>query len=256
MSEYDYLLKELEKIKNGEDSFLGCDGGNINAKIWFCGIEFGGTPEEMNTYYKDYIIPNINDENKIPYRKKYTGKFLQSPFDRYLTIMYLILLKGYNFDKNVDSNLISNVLKSELYNKDSESFKLNLFPIAKKNVSWNKKIEEELKVDRNEYYSTLFNKRAKFFKKIISRFTPETIICFSTKNYSDLFIKAFLSKKNKIEFQYDIFIDRNNKEHFIKIIHYKKTKYIIMPFLGMGNLTNHEDVINISEFIKENYINS
>ena len=33
MSDYKYLLNELEKIKNGEDSFLGCDGGNINSKI-------------------------------------------------------------------------------------------------------------------------------------------------------------------------------------------------------------------------------
>tara|TARA_R110002110_G_scaffold109604_2_gene273304 strand:- start:109 stop:879 length:771 start_codon:yes stop_codon:yes gene_type:complete len=256
MSEYKYLLEELEKIKNGGDSFLGCDGGNINAEIWFCGVEFGGTPKEMNTYYENHVKHYVKDKLEIPFRENYEGKYLKSKFDRYLTAMYLILLENYSFDKTVDSIVIDDFLKNKLYNKNSKSFKLNLFPIAKKDVSWDKEIEEKLNINRDVYYSSMFKGRSKFFQDIISKYQPKTIICFSPTNHSDYFIKAFLKDRKLLEFKFDYFTDRNNKEHLIKIIRHKKTQYIIMPFLGMGNITNHEDVINISEFIKENYINS
>lgn len=256
MSDYKYLLNELEKIKNGEDSFLGCDGGNINSKIWFCGVEFGGTPKEMNTYYNDHVQFYKKDNLEIPYRENYHGKFLQSKFDRYLTAMYLILLEKLNIDKTVDSTIIDKFLKDKLYNKNSKSFKLNLFPIAKKDVSWDKEIEEKLNINRNLYYSLLFKERGKFFKKIISKYNPKTIICFSPTNHSDYFIRAFLDEKESFTFKYEYFTDRSNKEHLIKIIKSNNTQYIIVPFLGMGNITNYEDVISLSNFLNENYINS
>lgn len=249
------LITELEKIKNGRDSFLGCDGGNIESNIWFCGVEFGGTPNEMNTYYKDHIQFYKKDNLQIPFRENYKGKFMQSKFDRYLTAMYLVLLEKLDFDKTIDSSKIDEFLANILYHKNSKSFKLNLFPIAKKDVSWDKEIEEKLNIERNQYYSSIFNQRAKFFKKITSLYSPKTIICFSPANHSDYFIRAFFNKKESLKFTYDYFIDRNNKEHLIKIIESSRTKYLIIPFLGMGNITNYEDVIKLSNFLNDNYIN-
>lgn len=249
----EYLLKELEKIKNGKDSFLGCDGGNIDSKTWFCGVEFGGTPKEMNLYYENHIKHYTSDGLEIPYRENYDGKFVKSKFDRFLTVMSLVLLENYNSSENIDKNVIDDYLKNKLYNKNSLSFKLNLFPIAKKDVSWDKEIEEKLNINRDIYYSLMFKKRSQFFKKVISKFNPNTIICFSPTNYSNYFIKAFINRNEIFNFQCDYFIDRRNKEHIIKKIYSNKTQYIIIPFLGMGNITNYEDVMNISNYIKNNH---
>lgn len=37
----EYLKQEFKRIKEDGRSFLGIDGGNIDADVWFCGLEFG-----------------------------------------------------------------------------------------------------------------------------------------------------------------------------------------------------------------------
>lgn len=255
MSKYKYLLEELEKIRNGDDSFLGCDGGNITSDIWFCGVEFGGTPKEMNTYYKNHVKYYIKDNLKIPFRENYQGSFLKSTFDRYLTVMYLTLFEGYNSDKIADSTVIDDFLKNKLYDKNSKSFKLNLFPIAKKDVSWDKEIEEEFNIQRDLYYSLILKKRAKFFKRIISKDKPKTIICFSPDNHSDYFINAFFNKQKNINYFWDT-LNITGQDFKISVLKNKEITVIIIPFLGRGNknLSSHEKVYKMTEYLIKNHL--
>lgn len=40
------------------NSFAGCDGGNVHADTWLCGIEWGG--EGDLDYYQSTLVNNIN----------------------------------------------------------------------------------------------------------------------------------------------------------------------------------------------------
>jgi hypothetical protein len=248
-----YLSKELLKIENNENSFMGMDGGNIESKTWFCGVEFAGSVEQMCNYYENNILFYEKEKLKIPYRIDCPSYYMNSFFDKSLTLMYLSIFKDLNFD-DFEKDTIKNVLKNELYNKDSKSFKLNLFPVAKQNVGWYDEIEKKLGYDKNTYYEKLFSNRSNFIKYLVSKFEPNTIICFSPKDHSDYFIKAFIDKKQKTEYQWDTFKNEKGKEFNIKVFKTSKTKIIIIPFLGRGNLNSFKDVSLMTNFLKENYL--
>lgn len=250
----EFLKKELNRIITNGRSFLGIDGGNINSRVWFCGIEFGGDLMEMEKYYKSIIKYNpINEfDLPIPFRMN-AGGFEKSTYDRFLSAMYINLFKADKLHNGNDTKPIEKVLKEELYNKNSKIFKLNLYPLAKKSTEWDKAIENDLGIKKEIYYEDIFNKRKKFFKELVKKFQPEKIICTSTNEYRDEFIEAFLNENETIDYKWNYLIGDNKK---FKIFEYKtdKTTLIIIPFLGRGNLSSYKDVINIADYLRKNQL--
>ena len=240
-----YLIQELEKIKKDEDSFLGCDGGNINAETWFCGVEFGSDIKGMSDYYNEIV----KDKDKIPYRED-CGKFKNSDFDRRLTIMYLKLFTEMENKHIINPTNIDEYLINKLYNQKSHGFKLNLFPIAKPDISFSKEINELLGFSKKEYYD-LFKNRVLFFKRIIKQHKPKNIICFSLQNHEQYFIKAFSSSDENYTFYWKEIKTSLGNLFNIKVIKNDKLKVIILPFLGRGNISSYQDVLSISEYLKK-----
>jgi len=251
--ELEYLKEEMNKIKNGEDSFLGIDGGNISdSKIWVCGVEFGGTLKDMGHYLKNTVKYDEKDGFKFPYRIN-AGEFENSKYDLFLS-EFIIKLFGL---KDVEKN---KYLKDNLYNLDSNIFKLNLYPLAKKDTSWDKTYDEIFTITKEEYYGYIFNKRKKFFKKLIKKFSPETIICSITKNSECIFADAFFEhEKDWVKVKWEVVNGEvsSNKLKKFKVSIYKKDNLsiIMIPFFGMGtgNLNSYDDVIFMAEYLKENY---
>jgi len=103
MAELKYLKTELEKIKNGEDSFLGIDGGNIKSKIWVCGVEFGGTLEDMADYYNKIVKSKEINNFKIPFRKS-AGNFEKSKYDLFLSEFIINLFNLKNICMSANTN--------------------------------------------------------------------------------------------------------------------------------------------------------
>ena len=254
MEKFSFLKNEINKITENGESFLGFDGGNINSKTWFCGVEFGSSLETMSSYYSEYVkYYNLNGFD-IPYRIDCPKYFINSTFDRLLTYLYINLFKDL-LSKNDEKKQIDDILKNELYNKSSNSFKINLFPIAKSDISWANSITEILKIKKEIYYQNLFEKRSIFVKKLILKFNPDTIICFSPKNYSNFFVEFFFNKKEKIEYQWDKII-LDNSEFNISIYKSKKIKIIIVPFLGRGNVNSYEKVKILANYLKKTCYNT
>lgn len=251
MKGFEYLNQELKKIKNGESSFIGMDGGNPNSDYWFCGIEFGSHLKEMANYYEKYIEFNEVEKFLIPYRKDCPDIFLKSFFDKYLASIYSILFLDNELPNKEEIDLI---LKKKLYNKTSKIFKMNLFPLAKKDVSWDKTFESNLKISKSEYYGKIFNNRIKFIKELSEKFKPKNIICFSTKEYSEYFERTFFNENEKIEFQFDSIKLKNEKRGNIKVYKNGVLNVIIIPFLGRGNLASYEEVRIMTNYLKEKYI--
>lgn len=251
MEQLKYINQELQKIKRNEHSFIGIDGGNPNSDFWFCGIEFGSELEGMESYYEQFVKFYKINEFLIPYRENCPEQFLKSFFDKYLASIYSNLFQG---NENPNKNQIDSILKNDLYNKSSKIFKLNLFPIAKKDVSWDKNFEEKLKITKDEYYGRIFNNRVAFIKKLAENFKPKIIVCFSTKYYTEYFERTFFNEKEKINYQFDSVKLSNGKIGNIKLFENNSLKIIIIPFLGRGNLASYEDVQIMTNYLKGKYI--
>jgi hypothetical protein len=247
-----YISSEIKKIVNNEASFLGIDGGNIKSKIWFCGVEFGATLYEMEDYYNSEVVDSYNvQELDIPYRIDCPEKFMKSSFDRRLALIYHFLT--YN-SEHPEKSQIDTILKREIYNKDSNIFKLNLFPLAKTDLSWNKDFGNILDMSKQDYYGPLFEKRISFIKDLVKRFTPTTIICFSPKEYSEYFVDAFFDDTLNMTYIKDFIILKNGRKAKIKILTDLNIKVVIIPFLGRGNLSSYDDVRQMTNHLKNYYL--
>jgi len=246
-----YLTKEIQKIKRKESSFIGMDGGNIKSDLWFCGVEFGATLIDMEKYYAKFVKYYKINDLEIPYRINCSDKFLKSNFDRYLTSMYLNIFRN---SESPEKEEIDDILRTELYNKNSNIFKLNLFPFAKTDIGWQKDFDNDFSITKEEYYGLLFKNRTFFLKKLLKRFSPKTIICFSPKDYSDYFVDAFFESKESITYLKDFITLKNGKKANIKIFSNVSISVIIIPFLGRGNLASYNDVREMTNYLKTNYL--
>lgn len=246
MCKLSILAKELQNIEN---SFLGIDGGNIDSKIWFCGIEFGGNIYKMAEYYADYVKFKENNGHKIPYRIGCPKDLESSIYDLYISefIINLWDIKNTNRKKYLMENL---------YNQKCEIFKLNLYPLAKKNAStWDENITKEFNIIEEDYYNEYFDIRKKFLKNIINKYKPKKIICNVVKNSEHQFVEAFFDKNIKIEYTWEYV--KHQKKKF-KISEYSQNGFtlIIIPFLGMGNgnINSYDDVAFMANHLKHFYL--
>jgi len=247
------LKREMLKIEDNGHSFLGIDGGNINSDVWVCAVEFGSDIWGMEEYYSEYNKTQVVKGYDVPYRTSCPNIFLKSPYDRFLSAFYINLFNNETISTPVDTTIIEKVLKEELYNKNSKTFKLNLFPIAKSDIGWSTTIESEFGISKDTYYNSLFRKRTQFLKKLINEFKPKLIICTSPKDHQNYFVEAFLNGDENINYSWE-FIKLRDKNFKISVYDNKKTKIIIIPFLGRGNLSSYSDVLSMANHLRKKFL--
>lgn len=257
MEELNLFKEELKRIEKDGRSFLGMDGGNIESDIWFCGIEFGGKLSNMAEYYESTVNfkPAKEFDIPIPYRKS-AGKYENSPYDKRLAIMYFYLFSNENKVYGPINMLkINDILKEELYNFNSKIFKLNLYPLGKKDTSWDNEITSLTGITKEKYYNDLFEKRKLFIKELVDKFLPKIIICTSTNGMEEEFVEAFLNENQKFNYSCEYFKTLSKKEFKISNYTTDTVSIIVIPFLGRCNLNSYDDVIQMTNHLKVNYLN-
>ncbi|MBK8815085.1 MAG: hypothetical protein IPN42_06060 [Methylococcaceae bacterium] len=231
--------------------FSGCDGGNLNGSIWFCGIEWGGGSEE--DWLKDsvskfeYVIEpySINDED-IEERKKelipqYNAKLLK---------MYSVLLGKEAKDYK------ETALAYKYLGKNGHIFKMNLYPIAfgdTKDDLW----------DFHHYKLTGFPTKTTYkawcqinrFNKIrewLQENKPKAIICTGVTLHKE-FLMAFCGFENiheEVKKLEKIIID--DRYFYWMAINNNQSFLFIIPFFGNPyGLNKDEQIINIGKKIRE-----
>lgn len=242
-NEYSIVKEEINNIGN---SFLGCDGGNFKSNVWVCGLEFGATIDRMEDYYKHSVLYYPVNGLNIPYREHCPKDFESSPYDNYLSLFVRTL-----FDSDLS---VKDYLIHRLYNRDSDIFKLNLYPLAKKDATWDKQIESGLDINKDQYYGEYKMKRFGFFEKLINQFPGKTIICTAIKgtvlDYLDAFMPANQSTQLIEKRNYSVNVGGDPKA--VLVFKTEKVKLVVIPFLGRGNgnLNSHESLRIMAEFLK------
>lgn len=108
---FDMVKPDFQKWATG---FSGFDGGNLRAATWFCGIEPGGTDDLI---FSDVSNPGYLDD-------KGRERLVKEPYNQKLLKLYSAIL-------GEDTNDFRKVaLENKVFDKSSNQFKLNLYPIS------------------------------------------------------------------------------------------------------------------------------
>ena len=184
-----------EGFKKWACSLSGCDGGNVNAKTWLCGIEWGGGSGDEGEYYeslKGQIRTGVHPGNDNLYNWE---ESLTYPFGRSFSKLYAAMkgeeVKNYkHFSKEVWS--------------DSEVFKLNLYPIAFDSTDpqlWHDNKMPEITGFAEKYlYQTwcAFN-RFPAFARLRAVHNPDLIVCTGVSYLRD-FLMCFGGNQSNLGF--------------------------------------------------------
>jgi len=105
-------------LKDWACSLSGCDGGNVEADIWLCGIEWGGGSH--GTYYEKDLLREINSGSvDINLDKFDWADSITYPYGRSFAKLYTSIHDGTVENYRQVANLTG-----------YELFKANLYPIA------------------------------------------------------------------------------------------------------------------------------
>ena len=209
-------------------SFSGCDGGNISGSIWFCGIEFGGNDELLN-FQEISAPPYVNEE--------FRGRFKTYQYNWKVLKIYSTLV-GYD-----PSKYKKVYAASRAFDKESDTFKMNLYPIAFRNVSddlWSEHHYRSTGLPTKPLYQAWCQiERFPIIKSWVSNNKPKVIVCTGT-TYLREFVMAFCGIENvfcKLEEQS---LDGGNL--FWTIINDGETALFVTPFLGQGGLKSDAQI--------------
>ncbi len=228
-----------QKFSDWANSFAGCDGGNIRGRIWFCGIEFGGK--------EDFNLEKVNEP--IHYSEDQLNEWFKVQYDQKTLKLYASILgEGIDEDKYKEV-----AIQRKAFDKDSDVFKMNLYPLAFKDTSddlWNKDFYNATGIPTKEIYRAYC--QIYRFKTINSwviknKDTLKLIICTGL-SYTKDFIMAFEGMEG---------VHREPKEKMVmdksmkyKVINGDRTLLVIIPFLGWRKYDLYSNEL-IKEFGKE-----
>lgn len=228
-------------------SLSGCDGGNIDANIWLCGIEWGGGSQ--GNYYEKDLPVEISKGAAIPPTDKYD-------WENSITYTY-----GRSFAKLYTA---INGGQAENYTKvlnlsGKEIFKLNLYPIAFDSTDhnlWLKNKLNEITGFENKYlFNTwCFFNRFPTFSNLRKKHKPKLIICTGIDYLRD-FLMFFGSNENIEELNTGKIIPKSEKNKYDRTFYWvnidNNTLLVVIPFFsGRYGLNSNHLLEEMGERIK------
>lgn len=244
------ISKEFKKWAKG---LSGCDGGDIkNAKVWVCGIEWGGMNSDKESLQMDIEEGvKLNNGYKWEEHQKYT-------YGRSLAKLYTAI---YNDDCKDEKDLEE---YQNYINKleNNEVFRLNLYPVAFKDTShqyWHDNDLKEITGFASKYLYQLwcFFNRFPEFLKLRKEHEPELIICTGVDYLRD-FLRSFVGDKNIEDIEVGTLKGQstaNNHERAYYYVKTGKTLVVVIPFFsGSRGLNSYYLLNKMGKKIKEELV--
>ena len=205
------------------NSFSGCDGGNIKGPVWFCGIEYGGNEINIeNNNFQHESEPKYWPDDK-------RDEWFKYQFNRKILKLYSALL-GENVDKYKEV-----ARNRKAFDKDSDLFKMNLYPLAFKDTGddhWKEAFYNATGIPTKEIYRAWCQiyrfKTIQSWSKQHSE-TLKLIICTGL-SYARDFIMAFRGMKHVHNNLNETMVSKRYMKWIL--FNNEKTLLVIIPFLG------------------------
>ncbi|MDP3282427.1 MAG: hypothetical protein Q8M57_15545 [Nitrosomonas sp.] len=213
-------------------SLSGCDGGNIDADTWLCGIEWGGGSK--GDYYTETLPKEIENGACTPKQNIYDWKdSITYPFGRSFAKLY----------SAIDGENVENYSKFVSKKWDgSEIFKLNLYPIAFDSTDsalWHThRLKRITGFDEKHLFQTwCFINRFPYFSELRKEKHPKLIVCTGVSYLRDFFIFFGGNSENSAKIQYEDVSPSpgskiENKRHFYWVHLDHSTTLFVIPFFS------------------------
>jgi len=243
-------MKIDPKFKEWACSLSGCDGGDPEAPIWICGIEWGmSANQNAEEYYKKILLEEIK---KGPVNQKGEYDWKDTIGSRY----------GMNVAKLYASIKGHKVEQYDTIEKAGwQLFKLNLYPIAFNKTDdrlWEKYELSNITGFHEKYIfkTWCFLNRFPVFTGLVEKYNPKLIIGTGISYLTD-FCVCFAGSSNKdisINFS-QILVERTDRS-IVKRSYYwikfNKTTLVVIPFFtGSYGLNSNDLIQKMGESIKE-----
>lgn len=181
-----------DQLKELMPTFYGCNGGNLNSKIWICGTKW--RTKEIKNQYKsidDYLeqeipkayakIDNYRDIATLPqfhWERESEFKNLSNYIIKCIGLYYAIDTSDFNLKNLKYNDKFKNYVKiGKSLTYSGKGFHMNRSPVARKNVN------QKITCCNPEEY---INYRVKFFQNLISKYNPKVIVATSYMRADDL----------------------------------------------------------------------
>ena len=226
------------EFKKWAKSLIGCDGGDITAGIYFCGIEWGGESAPNlypldYSYQKDGLTIPARDFETVAKKPEYTKHNFDQKIAKIMLAAYPKEFGGLNYKEFMRQHFCMN---------PGPLFKLNLYPFNFKSHHdelWTEAHFEKTGIPtKAQYRAWCIENRFPLFKQIVEKYEPKVIVCFGVSYRLD-YVLAFggpelLFKKNHEEVTV-----AGRKFETIKVT--ARTRIVIAPFLsGAAGLNSNE----------------
>lgn len=232
------------------EQFLGCDGGDPGKRgIWFCGIEWGGGFNK-ETKWNDFK-PGLNP---IPKNEMENGFFKHQYNQRTGKLFTALTSACSNLEQYKN-----HCMEKCLFQKESNTLKLNLFPFAFKNDDgklWQKWVFEKTGFFTKEIYkSWCLQHRFPQFTHLTEKHLPRLIIC-SSVGYLDYFLMAFFGEQELFDLRDQAREIKfgNLKAYLItKTLKGEEVSLLVTPFFSFrkNSLNSDRDILNLVESLKD-----
>lgn len=209
--------------------YSGCDGGNIDGRIWFCGIEFGGGHTRESLVFEDVSKPPSIPDEKLS--KKLGYQYNQK----------VAKLNAVIRDHSI-SSWRETAKQHNLFSDSSDIFKLNLYPVAFKRDAeelWEPWLFEITGLPTKSIYRAWCQLyRFPKLKQWLEMGNPKLIVATGL-SYADHFNFAFSGN----DAAYNPIIQEEkleNRRIRWRVINDGKTVLAVVPFLGGASGLNSD----------------
>lgn len=241
-------MKVDAKFEKWAKSLIGCDGGAIDAEIYFCGIEWGGEsapdlyPFEYSYQMGDLTVP-AREINKVSTNPQYTKHNFDQKIAKIMLAAYPKKFAGLKYKEFIQQLFCMN---------PGPLFKLNLYPFNFKSHHdnlWTKEHFDRTGIPtKPQYRAWCIENRFPLFQQIVEKFKPKLIVCFGL-TYRHDYVLAFggaelIFKKNHKQISI-----AGRKIEIIKVS--DKTHIVIAPFLsGAAGLNSNEILASLGQKLR------
>jgi len=168
-------IQSSNEFRTWATGFSGCDGGNRHGAIWFCGIEYGGNEDEQSFCFSDVSEPAHLSADQLE------STLAKSQYMQKVAKSYAVL------HGSEPSNYYQIALARKLFDEESDTFKINLFPISFHNDSdelWQKWLYERTGLPTKSLYRAWCQLyRFPKMKQWVCEGNPKVIVATGTSYY-------------------------------------------------------------------------
>lgn len=223
-------------LKQWAESLSGCDGGNVKAETWLCGIEWGQGSYDEGIYYEKHL-PDEIEKGAITLEH---SKFERSQFDWKESVTYPFgrsFAKLWTVINNEDGNVENYRDVASL--DGSQLFKLNLYPIAFDSTDhklWRKyDLDETTGFESKYLFNTwCFFNRFPAYAKLRAEHKPKLIICTGVDYLRD-FLMCFAGNEGIDQLNVGTVEGQSEKNKYIRNYYWVKldgTLIVVIPFFS------------------------